>query len=102
MIKSKTPVRKKNEVRSEVPIERARVIIQGWFNDFCKFYRKPTAALQISEEGEPDTGAYKITNPSNGNTIKIFKSTLGDYESSRSVGIPGELQGKIWDSFQDL
>jgi hypothetical protein len=89
-------------MKSAVPLERARVIIQGWFNDFCKFYGKPTVVLQISEEGEPDTGAYKIINPSNGNTTKIFKSTVGDYEMSGSVGIPGELKGEIWDSFQDL
>jgi len=87
---------------SAVPIERARVIIQGWFNDFCKFHGKPTAVLQIKEVGEWDTGAYEITNPSNGNTTKIFKSTVGDYEISGSVGIPGELKGEIWDSFQDL
>jgi hypothetical protein len=85
-----------------VPFERARVIIQEWFNDFCKFSGKPTVILHVKEEGEWDTGAYEITNPSNGKRTKIFKSTVSDYESSGSIGIPGELKGEIWDSFQDL
>jgi hypothetical protein len=53
-------------MKSAVPFERAKVIIQNWFNDFCKFYGKPTAVLQISEKGNPQTGFYAITNPFNG------------------------------------
>jgi len=87
---------------SAVPLERARVIIQEWFNDFCKFHGKPTVVLNIKEEGEWDTGAYEIANPSNRKSARIFKSTISDYESSGSVGIPGELKGEIWDAFQDL
>ena len=87
---------------SAVPFERARVIIQDWFNDFCEFHGKPTVVLDIKEEGEWDTGAYEITNPSNSKSSRIFKSTVSDYESSGSTGIPGELKGEIWDSFMDL
>jgi len=89
-------------MKASVPFERAKVVIQNWFNGFCKFYGKPTAVLQISEEGDPHTGFYAITNPSNGKSTKIFKSTVNDFEDSGSVGIPGELKGEIWDSFQDL
>jgi hypothetical protein len=89
-------------MKTSVPFERAKAIIQNWFNDFCKFYGKPTAALQISEEGDPQTGFYAITNPSNKKSTKIFKSAVSDYEDSGSVDIPGELKGGIWDSFQDL
>jgi hypothetical protein len=89
-------------MQSAVPFERAGVIIQNWFNDFCKFHGKPNASLQISEEGDPQTGFYAIKNPSNGKSTKIFKSTVTDYEDSGSVEIPGELKGEIWDSFQDL
>lgn len=89
-------------MKSAVPFERARVIIQNWFNDFCKFHGKPAVVLQIKEQGDAHTGSYEITNPSNKKSTKIFKSTVSDYEDSGSVGIPGELQGEIWDSFQDL
>jgi hypothetical protein len=89
-------------MKSPLPFERARVVIQDWFNDFCKFHGTPPIALQIREEGNPDTGSYEIKNPSNGRSTRIFNSTLSDYEDSGSVRIPGELKGEIWDSFQDL
>lgn len=89
-------------MQSAVPFERAKVIIQNWFNDFCNFHGKPKASLQISEEGDPQTGFYAIKNASNGKSTKIFKSEVADYEDSGSVEIPGELKGGIWDSFQDL
>ena len=89
-------------MKTAVPFETAKGIIQNWFNDFCKFYGKTTVALKISEEGDPQSGSYEITNPSNGKSTKIFKSTVIDYEDSGSVEIPGELKGGIWDSFQDL
>ena len=89
-------------MKTSVPLETVKVIIQNWFSDFCKFYGKSAVALQISEEGDLQTGSYEITNPSNGKSTKIFKSTVADYEDSGSVEIPGELKGGIWDSFQDL
>jgi len=89
-------------MKTSVPFDRAKVIIQNWFNDFCKFYGKPIATLQISEEGDPQTGFYAVRNPSNGKSTRIYKSAVSDYEDSGSVDIPGELKGGIWDSFQDL
>ena len=89
-------------MKTAVPFETAKVIIQNWFHDFCKFYGKPSVALEISEKGDPQSGSYEITNPSNGKSTKIFKSEVADYEDSGSVEIPGELKGGIWDSFQDL
>jgi hypothetical protein len=89
-------------MKTSVSFETAKVTIQKWFNEFCKFYGKPTVALEISEEGDPQSGSYEITNPSNGKSTKIFKSTVADYEDAGSVEIPGELKGGIWDSFQDL
>lgn len=89
-------------MKSSVPFERAKVIIQNWFNEFCRFYLRPTAVLQISEVGDPHTGFYAITNPSNGKNTKFFKSEVSAYEDSGSVETPGELKGGIWDSLQDL
>jgi len=45
---------------------------------------------------------YAITNPSNGKAPKSSRARSNDFEDSGSVGIPGELKGEIWDSFQDL
>jgi len=89
-------------MQSAVPFERAKAIIQNWFNDFCNFHGKPKASLQISEEGDPQPGFYAIKNLSNGKCTKICKSEAADYQDSGSVEIPGELKGEIWDSFQDL
>jgi hypothetical protein len=89
-------------MKSSVDIDRARTIIQGWYKDFCEFYGKSMEVLEIQAKGETDTGFYEVLNPSNGRTAKIYRSTVSDYETSGSIGIPGDLKTEIWDAFQDL
>jgi hypothetical protein len=85
-----------------VSLEKARQIIQDWYDEYCRVYEKPNFELQIEEEEDPSKNAYKVTNPNNGSSTTIFWSTVSDYESFQGDGIPGDLVGGIWDSFSDL
>ena len=85
-----------------VSTERAQQIIQGWYDEYCRVYEKPNVGLQIEEDKDPSKNAYKVTNPDNGTSTSIFWSTVSDYESFKGEGIPGDIIGIIWDSFNDL
>lgn len=85
-----------------VPIERARAMIQGWYNQYCRAYEKPVIQLEILEQDEKVQGAYKVINPQDSSSTVIFWSTVADCERSESGGIPGDLLGSIWDAFNDL
>lgn len=89
-------------MKPPVPLERARTMIQAWYNEYCKAYEKPLSELEITEEHEKVEGAYKVTNPQNRSSTVIFWSTVADCERSDVVGIPGDLIGGIWDAFNDL
>lgn len=90
-------------MKPSVSLDRAKAIIQAWYNEYCRVYEKPNAPLDVKEEEEKVSGAYKVTNPKNGTSTLIFWSTVSDYESSQSTGgIPGDLIGNIWDAFSDL
>jgi hypothetical protein len=85
-----------------VSLERAKAIIQDWYNQYCRAYEKPLIQLEITEEDEKVSGAYKVTNPQNSSSTVLFWSTVADGERSESGGIPGDLLGSIWDAFSDL
>lgn len=89
-------------MKPPVPLERAKAMIQGWYNQYCNTYDKPVVQLEITEQDEKVSGAYKATNPQNGSGTVIFWSTVADCERSGAVGIPGDLIGSIWDAFNDL
>ncbi len=89
-------------MRPAVPLERAKMIIQGWYNEFCRVYDKPVVELEVKEEDEKVSGAYKVTNPKTGASAPIFWSIVSDSERSDVVGIPADLIGGIWDAFNDL
>ena len=89
-------------MKPPVPLERAKAMIQDWYNQYCKAYEKPVIQLEIMEEDEKVQGAYKVKNPENSSSTVIFWSTVADCERSGTVGIPGDLIGSIWDAFNDL
>jgi hypothetical protein len=89
-------------MNSPVSLERAKQIIQYWYDEYCKVYEKQKIELQVEEDEEPSRNAYKVTNPENGASTSIFWSTVSDYDRFQGEGIPGDLIGIIWDSFNDL
>ena len=89
-------------MKPTVPLERARTLIQGWYNEFCKDHGKPTVMLDIQEEDDKAARAYKVTNTENKTSTIVFWSIVSDYESSGSSGIPGDLRSGVWDAFMDL
>lgn len=89
-------------MKERVTLDRARMIIQGWYNQFCKDYGKPAVILDIEEEEYAGTKSYKIVNNITGGKTWIPWSTISDYETSGSVGIPDDLKTIVWDSLQDL
>lgn len=89
-------------MRQRVTLDRARMIIQGWYNQFCKEYGKAAVILDIEEQEYAGSKAYKVVNNITGGKTWIPRSTISDYETSGSVGIPGELKTSVWDSLQDL
>ena len=89
-------------MKPPVSMERAKTIIQGWYNEYCRVYDKPDVALEIEEEDDKVSRAYKVTNPKNSTSTVIFWSILSDCEKSEGGGIPGDLIASIWDAFNDL
>jgi hypothetical protein len=89
-------------MKPPVPLERAKAMIQGWYNQYCGTYEKPVVQLEIIEQDEKVSGAYKVTNPQNRASTVIFWSTVADCERAGVAGIPGDLIGSIWDAFGDL
>jgi hypothetical protein len=89
-------------MKRAVSLDRAKTIIQGWYNQFCKEYGKPAVTLEIEEEDHAGSKAYQVVNSVSGGRTAIPRSTVSDYEQSGSVGIPGDLKTIIWDSLQDL
>ena len=87
-------------MKAPVSFDRAKIIIQGWYDEYRKDHGKSSVALDIQEDEA--SRAYKLKNPKTGAATTIFWSTVSDCEQSGSVGIPGELKGSIWDSLQDL
>ncbi len=89
-------------MKHAVSLDRAKIIIQGWYNQFCKEYGKPAVTLEIEEEEHAGARAYKVVNNFSGCNTAIPWSTVSDYESSGSMGIPGDLKTSVWDRLQDL
>jgi hypothetical protein len=89
-------------MKPTVNLNRAGQIIQGWFRQYCKDYGKPEVVLDIVEEHDKVSRAYKVTNPANGHSAPIFWSEVSDYETSGSIDIPGDMKAGIWDNFSDL
>jgi hypothetical protein len=89
-------------MKHALSLDRAKIIIQGWYNQFCKEYGKPAVMLDIEEEEHADSRAYKVVNKVSDGRTSIPWRTLIYYESTGSVGIPGDLKTSVWDSMQDL
>ena len=89
-------------MKHAISLDRAKDIIQGWYNQFCKEYGKPAVALDIQEEDRAGSRAYQVVNNVSGGRTAIPWSTVSDYEQSGSVGIPGDLKTSVWDRLQDL
>ena len=88
-------------MNATVTLDRAKMIIQGWYNQFCKDHGKQIVELDI-QEGEQQGKAYGVSNPESGTRATISYAVVADYESSGAVGIPGDLKFEIWESFKDL
>ncbi len=89
-------------MKHAVGLDRARMIIQGWYNQFCKEYGRAAVILDTEEEEYAGSKAYKVVNNITGGKTWIPWSTVIDYETSGSAGIPGDLKTIVWDSLQDL
>lgn len=89
-------------MKHAVSLDRAKMIIQGWYNQFCKEYGKPAVILDIEEEESAGSRVYKVVNNVSGGRTSIPWSTVSDYEHTGSVGIPGDLKTIVWDNMQDL
>jgi hypothetical protein len=94
--------RGKSKMKQAMKLDRAIWIIQGWYNQFCKEYGIPAVILDIEEEESAGSRAYKVVNNVSGGRTSISWSTLSDYETSGSVGIPGDLKTSVWENMQDL
>jgi hypothetical protein len=92
----------KRKMKHAVSLDRAKTIIQGWYNQFCKEYGKPAVTLDVEEEEDAGSRAYIVVNQVSGGRTAIPWSTVSDYEASGSVGIPGDSKTSGWDSMQDL
>jgi hypothetical protein len=97
---SKQTGKEAHNMKAPVRFERAKKILQGWYDEYRKERGKSCVCLDIQEDDV--SGAYKLKNPETGAGTSIFWSTVSDYEQSGSMAIPGELKGSIWDSLQDL
>ena len=87
-------------MKPPVDLDRAKTIIQGWYDEYCRVYDKPNIDLEISEDEA--SGAYRIANPSKGTASPIFWSTVSDYVKYGGQGIPGDLMESITYAFEDL
>lgn len=87
-------------MKPPVSLDRARQVIQGWYNAYCKDFGKPRAELQILEVHDQVSNAYKVTNKGNGATIPVYWSTMSDFEASGGAGLPNDFG--LWDAFGDL
>ena len=89
-------------MKSTISLDRATKIIQAWYDSYQENFGKSPAILDIQESDETMPGAYRVTNPNTGKSTRIFGSLLNDYEAAGGVGIPGDLQGAIYDAFEEL
>ncbi len=89
-------------MKERVTLDRAKMIIQGWYNQFCKEYGKAAVILDIGEGEYAGSKAYKVVNNITGGKTWIPWSTVSDYETSGNVSIPDDLKTIVWDSLQDL
>ena len=87
-------------MKPPVSLERATQVIQGWYDAYCSDYGKSQAELEILEEHDQVSNAYKVTNRENGAGIPVYWSTMSDFEASGGVGVPDDFG--IWDAFGDL
>ena len=87
-------------MNAPVSLERARQIIQGWYNAYCSDYGKPQVELEILEEHDQVPNAYKVINKEKGTDIPVYWSTMSDFEAAGGTGVPNDFG--IWDLFGDL
>jgi hypothetical protein len=58
-------------MKHALSLDRAKIIIQGWYNQFCKEYGKPAVTLEIKEEEHAGARAYKVLNNVSGCSTAI-------------------------------
>jgi hypothetical protein len=89
-------------MNTRVSFDRAQMIIQGWYQGYCKETGAIPTTLEIQERDDKVSNAYKVINPGNGKSTPFYWSYISDYETSGAVGIPGDLKTGIWDAFHDI
>jgi hypothetical protein len=89
-------------MKNTVDFDRAKMIIQGWYQSYCRETGAIPATLEIQENDDERSNAYRVTNPSNGKSTPFYWSYINDYENSGAVGVPGDLKSGIWDTFHDI
>ena len=86
----------------KVSFDRAKSVIQGWYQGYCRETGTIPTTLEILEEDDRVSNAYKLTNPCNGKTSPFYYNYVNEYEILGSVGIPGDLKTGVWETFHDL
>jgi len=89
-------------MNAKISLDRAKMIIQEWYKGYCKEMGTIPATLDIEENDDRVSNAYRVTNPRNGKSAPFYWSTISDYENSGAVGIPGDLKTGIWETFHDI
>ena len=89
-------------MKSTISLDRAKEIIQAWYDSYQTNFGKSPATLEVQETDETMPGAYKVTNPNTGKSTRIFGSLVSDYVAAGGGGIPSDLQGAIYDAFEEL
>ena len=69
-------------MKPPVSLERAKAMIQGWYNQYCRTYEKPVIELEIIEEDDKVSGAYKVMNPQNRTLLRV---SVDDAESADDI-----------------
>jgi hypothetical protein len=89
-------------MNTKVPFDKAKMIIQAWYKEYCRETGAEEATLEIKEIDDKVSNAYRVTNSGNGKSTPFFWSYVSDYESLGAMGIPGDLKTGIWETFHDI
>jgi len=87
-------------MKPPVSLERARQLIQGWYNVYCRDCGKPQVDLEVLETHDQVPHAYQVTNRESGASIPVYWSTMSDFEAAGGTGMPNDFG--LWDAFGDL
>lgn len=59
-------------MNAKVSLDRAKTIIQGWYQGYCKEVGAIPTTLEIEETDGKVSNAYRVTNPCNGNSTPFY------------------------------